>query len=86
MILPSDVDSPVGRLLLEVTFQAEDAVSLDQHFGVDGAVGLVTHGASFPNRLMLEHEWAPLGNVASTAGFVLRSEGRAAADDRIGFV
>jgi hypothetical protein len=37
-----------------MTLQAEVVVSLHQEFGLDGSVGIVAFGTSFPHRFMLE--------------------------------
>ena len=65
-------ENDVGRgLLLEVAFQAEILVPLNEHLVVYGPVRIVARGATFTDRLVLEHKRAALGDVAFGTSFVL---------------
>ena len=71
-VVPSpDEDHIVRGLLLEVTFEAQVLVALNQHFVVHRSVRVVAGGASFTDCFMLKHKWTALSDVASGTGFVL---------------
>ncbi len=82
MFLPADENFPSRGLLLKVALQTEHVVALNQHSRVDGAVRLMTGGATLAHRLVLKHERAPLRHVAFSTSVLLRGEGGPAADDR----
>lgn len=65
---------PGSCLLLEVALETEISVSLGEHPGVDGTMGLMTSRATLAARLMLENERSALGNVAFPAGLLLGME------------
>ena len=58
-----------AMLCLRMAFQTEVEVALDQQFAVHRTVGAMTHGAAFPQRLMLENERT--GLLAMTFGTAL---------------
>ena len=82
----ANVDCASCKLPLEVTAQAERLIARDQHSGVHASVRIVTGGAAFAHRLMLEHERPELLHVALGADFILTHEFRAAARDHRAFV
>lgn len=73
MVPPAD-QNDIGRgLLLEVAFEAEVLVPLNEHLVVYGPMRIVAGGAAFANGLMLEDKRASLCDVAFGTGFVLGS-------------
>jgi hypothetical protein len=74
MIPPPDHDLAWGCLLLEVTLQAKIGAALRQHFVIHRSMRVVTCGATFPHRLMLEHERSALRDMALGAGFLVRGQ------------
>ena len=53
-----------------MAFETEVAVAFDQHLGVDGSVGAVTHSAAFAHRFMFEDMWTALITMTRGAGLV----------------
>src|SRR5262245_23529758 len=78
-------DELTGSLLLEMALDTKIMVSLRQHFGIHGPVGIVADSAAFPDGLMFEHERSALCKVTLAAGIPLSGEG-CSAMDRISFV
>lgn len=58
MVNVADVEPSAGSrsLHFRVTLQAEIHVPLHEHFGVDGAVGVMTSRATLPQRRVLEND------------------------------
>src|SRR5881296_2230093 len=75
MILSTDNNYSTGRLLLEMTFEAERRIARDEHSLVHRSVRRVASGAAFTQRFMLIDEWAELHPVALAAGLVFRKQG-----------
>lgn len=73
-VIPSANEDTIWRsLLLEVAFEAEILVPLNEHLVVYRPVRIVAGGAAFTDRLVLEHEWAALRDVAFGTSFILGS-------------
>jgi hypothetical protein len=66
-----DEDAAVGRLLLEMTFEAERRVALRQHSLVHGTMGRMATDAAFPERFVFEYERAALRRVTLETRFVM---------------
>ena len=66
--------------------EAKVGVTRDQHLFVDGPMRVMTNGASFAHRLMLEHKRSPLRDVAAATGFMFGGQGCASAADSRSFV
>ena len=72
-------DNPGRRLLLEMALETKIGVARHQHLVVDRAVRIVTSGAAFAHRFMLEHKRTALRCVTLTAGVVLGEQRGSAA-------
>src|SRR6185295_3351296 len=79
VIAIADEDFAVGPLLLEMTFEAEVRVALDQHLLVDRAVRRMAGHAAFADRFMFKHKRAALRGVTLEARSVRAQHGDAAA-------
>ena len=73
-------------LLLEVALQAERLVSRLQHLRIYRAVRVVTCGAAFAERFVLEHKRAALRFMAAHASIIQRRELSASTFDRLSLV
>ena len=71
---------------LEMAFQARVRVANCQQFVIDGTMRLVTTGAPFAQRLMLERERTTLRGVTAEATLIFREDGCATADVTGSFV
>ena len=58
-------------LNLRVALQTKVGIVRDQQIAVDGTVRIVAHNTAFPQRFMLEHEWAALLPVTMSATLVV---------------
>lgn len=86
MFLPPDEDPSANGLLLEMAFETQGGVALDQHAGVDRPVDRVAGGAALANRLMLEDKGTPLRDMTTATRVMLRGELSSASLDRPSFV
>src|SRR5438552_9112602 len=75
MVLSTDNNYSSGRLLLEMTLEAERRVARDQHSLVDRTVRRVARRAPFTQRLVLINERPELHRMALAAGFVFGKQG-----------
>ncbi len=66
----------VRALVLCVAAHAKVGVVINEHFLVDGTVGVVANGATFVHGLMFEDEWPCLVLVALCATLVLPGHGQ----------
>ena len=76
-----DVKAAAGNaraLDLRMAPQAKVGVAGYEHFPVDGAMGIVTNGAAFAQRRVLEDEGPGLLAMALRAAFVLPGHGQSA--------
>ena len=64
--------------LLRMAFEAEIGVALDQQFGVDRSVRIVTDDAAFAQRRVLKHVWSGLFPVTLRARLVASRHGQTA--------
>ena len=85
VILRPDVNRPrrLARqtLRLEVAFQTQILIPLDEHFVVHAAVRVVARRATFADRFMLENERSALRGVALHTGVLLHRDRCAATFD-----
>jgi len=70
VINSTDEQSARSGLLLKVAFNAKGLVALSQQLVIDRSVHGMATGASFPDCLVFEDEWATLGGVALAAGII----------------
>lgn len=71
MIDYADVNLSGPDGVLGVTTEAQVRVGIDEHFPIDGTVGVVADGAAFAHRLMLEHYGPGLLAMTLRAAFVV---------------
>jgi hypothetical protein len=77
----ADVNMPAGNgraLHLRVATEAKIGIALDEHFLVDGAVGIVADDAAFTQRVVLEDKRPRLVSMALGAALVLPCHGQTA--------
>jgi hypothetical protein len=75
----SDENPAVDALLLEMAFETERGVTIDQHFLVNRSVGRMTSDTALAHRLVFEHEWPSLGRVTLQTGVVPAQESKSSA-------
>lgn len=66
------------RLGLRVAFHAQIGIALHEHFGVDGAVGVVADGAAFAQGGVFEDKGTGLFAMALGASLILAGHGQSA--------
>lgn len=86
VITSTDEDFAGRGLLLEMALQTKVRITLREHLVMDGAMRIVTGGASLAGRFMLEDERTALRDMALGASVGLAGKIEATAFDRMALV